>query len=348
MCSRRKEQMVSKRRLGKNGPQVSSIGFGAMGLSAFYGTPASDEERFKVLDRAIELGCTYFDSADIYGDNEDLLGKYFKKYPQQRQKVFLATKFAGVMNSDGSHSVRNDAAYVRQSIEKSLNRLQLDYVDLYYIHRIDSKVPIEEAMNVLKELVEKGQIKYIGLSECSSDTIRRAYKIYPISAVQIEYSPFSLDIEREEIGVLKTCQELGISIVCYSPLGRGILTGQIKSPDDFEANDIRRILPRFSKENFPKNLQLVELMNKIAKKKNCTIGQLTLAWILAQGEQFIVIPGTTKIKNLEENAGASNVKLTKEDILQIRQACENANISGDRYPKQMAHMSFADSAPLKN
>jgi aryl-alcohol dehydrogenase-like predicted oxidoreductase len=203
-------------------------------------------------------------------------------------------------------------------------------------------------MTVLKELVQKGKIKYIGLSECSSDTIRRASKIHPISAVQIEYSPFSLDIEKPEIGVLKTCQELGIASVCGSPLGRGMLTGQIKSHDDFEVNDVRRMLPRFSKENFPKNLQLVELLNEIAKKKNCTTGQLTLAWILEQDEQFFVIPGTKNIKKLEENAGAANVKLTKEEIREIRQACENADISGGRLPEKFAHMEFGNSAPLKN
>ncbi|CAF0891043.1 unnamed protein product [Adineta steineri] len=338
---------VSERQLGKNGPQVSSIGFGAMGLSAFYGTPASDEERFKVLDRAIELDSTYIDSADIYGDNEELIGKYFKKYPQQLDKVFLATKFANVFSPDGTASVRGDADYVRQSIEKSLKRLQLPYVDLYYVHRIDSKVPIEETMSVLKELVEQDKIKYIGLSECSSDTIRRAYKIHPISAVQIEYSPFSLDIEREEIGVLKTCEELGIAIVCYSPLGRGMLTGQIKSPDDFEENDFRKHLPRFSEENFPKNLQLVETLKKFAENKGCTTGQLTLAWILAQGEQFFVIPGTTKIKNLEENVAAAKIKLTKEEIEQIRQACQNADTAGERYTKAHSKNLYGDSAPIK-
>jgi aryl-alcohol dehydrogenase-like predicted oxidoreductase len=202
-------------------------------------------------------------------------------------------------------------------------------------------------MTVLKELVQNGKIKYIGLSECSSDTIRRAYIIHPISAVQIEYSPFSLDIEREEIGILKTCQELGIAIVCYSPLGRGLLTGQYKSLDDFEASDIRRFLPRFSKENFPKNLQLVETLKSFADKKGCTTGQLTLAWILAQGEQFIVIPGTSKVKNLAENVGAANIKLTKEEIEQIRKASQNADPAGDRYPKEYSQYSFADSAPLK-
>ncbi|CAF1375676.1 unnamed protein product [Adineta ricciae] len=339
---------VPERQLGTNGPKVSAIGFGAMGLSAFYGTPAPDEERFKVLDRAIELGSTYIDSADIYGDNEELIGKYFKKNPEKRQKVFLATKFANVFSPDGTATVRGDAEYVRQSIEKSLKNLQLPYVDLYYIHRIDPKVPIEETMGVMKELVEQGKIKYIGLSECSSDTIRRAYKVHPIAAVQVEYSPFSLDIEREEIGVLKTCQELGIAVVCYSPLGRGMLTGQYKSADDFEQNDFRRHLPRFSKENFPKNLQLVEQLQKFAQKKGCTTGQLTLAWILAQGEQFFVIPGTTKIKNLDENIGASQVKLSKEEIEEIRQACQNADTAGERYTKEHSKHLYGDSAPKKD
>jgi len=338
---------VPTRQLGKNGPQVSALGFGAMGLSAFYGTPASDEERFKVIDRVIELGCTYIDSADIYGDNEDLLGKYFKKYPEQRKKVFLATKFANVISADRKFSVRGDAQYVREASEKSLKRLGLDSIDLYYAHRIDKTVPIEETVGAMKELVNAGKVKYLGLSECSSDTLRRAYAVHPIACVQIEYSPFSLDIERDEIGLLKTCRELGVAIVCYSPLGRGLLTGQYKSPDDFEENDFRRSQPRFSKENFPKNLQLVDQLTAVAKKKNCTPGQLTLAWILAQGDDFIPIPGTSKIKNLEENAGAAQVKLTKEEVQEIRQACEQADVAGERYSEAMASNLFGDSAPKK-
>jgi aryl-alcohol dehydrogenase-like predicted oxidoreductase len=216
------------------------------------------------------------------------------------------------------------------------------------MHRIDKNVPIEETMGALKELVEAGKIKYIGLSECSSDTLRRAYAVHPVAAVQIEYSPFSLDIEREEIGLLKTCRELNVAIVCYSPLGRGLLGGQIKSPDDFEENDYRRRLPRFFPENFPKNLQLVETLTTIAKKKNCTPGQLTLAWILNQGEDFIVIPGTTKIKNLEENVAAAQIKLNKEEEKEIRTACEQADISGGRYPEATSFLLFADSAPKKN
>jgi len=336
------------RQLGRNGPHVSAIGFGTMGLSAFYGSiKQTDEERFQVFDRAIELGSTLFDSADIYGDSEDLLGKYFKKYPEKRAKVFLATKFANVFRPGEPVEVRGDAAYVRESIEKSLKRLGLDSVELYYVHRIDKRVPIEETMGVLKELVEKGQIKYIGLSECSSETIRRAHAVHPVAAVQIEYSPFSLEIEHEQIGVLKTCRELGIAIVCYSPLGRGLLTGQLKSPDDFEPNDFRRMSPRFSHENFPKNLELVNKLGEIAKRKNCTTGQLTLAWILAQGDDFILIPGTTKIKNLEENVGATKIKLSEDEIAEIRKACENADIAGARYPEAFSSSLFGNSAPKK-
>jgi aryl-alcohol dehydrogenase-like predicted oxidoreductase len=203
-------------------------------------------------------------------------------------------------------------------------------------------------MEALKELVAAGKIKYIGLSECSSDTLRRAYAIHPIAAVQIEYSPFDLDIEKEEIGLLKTCRELGVAIVCYSPLGRGMLTGQYKSPDDFEENDLRKGQPRFSKENFPKNLELVEQLTRLATRKGCTTSQLTLAWILAQGDDFIVIPGTSKIKNLEENVVAAQIKLTKEEIKEIRETCEKADLAGERTPQKYISLLFGDSAPKKN
>ena len=199
----------------------------------------------------------------------------------------------------------------------------------------------------MKELVQAGKIKYIGLSECSSDTLRRAYAVHPIACVQIEYSPFSLDIERDEIGVLKTCRELGVAIVCYSPLGRGMLTGQIKSIDDLREDDWRRRFPRFSKENFPKNLKLVDQLTALAKRKGCTPGQLTLAWILAQGDDFIPIPGSSKIKNLEENAAAAQIKLSKEEIQEIRRACEKADVVGERYPAAMCDSLFSDSAPKK-
>jgi aryl-alcohol dehydrogenase-like predicted oxidoreductase len=262
--------------------------------------------------------------------------------------VFLATKFAVIMSPDMTMSIRGDAQYVREANERSLKRLGLDSVDLYYAHRIDKTVPIEETVTALKELVNAGKVKYLGLSECSSDTLRRAYAVHPIACVQIEYSPFSLDIEQDKVGLLKTCGELGVAIVCYSPLGRGMLTGQYKSSDDFDENDLRKFWPRFSKENFPKNLQLVDQLTALAKKKGCTTDQLTLAWILAQGDDFIPIPGTTKIKNLEENAGAAQIKLSKEEIQEIRQACEKADTAGDRYPEAMCTDLFVDSAPKKN
>ncbi|CAF1095138.1 unnamed protein product [Adineta ricciae] len=338
-----------QRQLGKNGPKVSAIGYGAMVLSSGYGVNKSDEERFKILDHAIKIGSTFFDTSDIYGDNEDLLGKYFKKYPQQRAKVFLASKFACVIDPvTKSYSLRGDAKYVHEACERSLKRLGIDSIDLYYAHRIDKTVPIEETMGALKELVQQGKIKYIGLSECSSDTLRRACAVHPVSCVQIEYSPFSLDIEKAEIGLLKTCRELGVAIVCYSPLGRGMLTGQIKNPDDFADDDFRRLCPRFSKENFPKNLKLVDDLTEIAKKKGCTPGQLTLAWILAQGDDFIVIPGTSKIKNLDENIAAAQIKLTREEIQEIRHVCEKADVVGDRYPAFISDGLFGDSAPKKN
>lgn len=263
--------------------------------------------------------------------------------------MLLATKFANVVSTDRKKwSVRGDAQYVRESIERSLKRLDLDSVDLYYVHRIDRTVPIEETMDVLKELVQAGKIKYIGLSECSSDTLRRAYAVHPIACVQIEYSPFSLDIERDEIGLLKTCRELGVAIICYSPLGRGMLTGQIRSRNDLGENDYRRNWPRFSEEDFAKNLQLVDQITALAKKKGCTPGQLSLAWILAQGDDFIPIPGSSKIINLEENAAAAQIQLSKEEVQQIRQACENADVVGKRYPETMCASLFADSAPKKN
>ena len=243
--------------------------------------------------------------------------------------------------------MRGDAAYVREAIERSLKRLNLDSVDLYYAHRIDKNVPIEETVGAMKELVTAGKVKYLGLSECSSDTLRRAHAVHPIACVQIEYSPFSLEIEHDSIGLLKTCRELGVALVCYSPLGRGIFTGQYKGPDDFEENDFRRMVPRFSKENFAKNLKLVDELKEIAKKKGCSVGQLTLAWILAQGEDFIPIPGTTKIKNLEENVGSLQVKLNVEEVKQIRQACEKADVVGERYPAAFTSTLFADSAPKK-
>ncbi|KAL8700539.1 MAG: hypothetical protein Q9201_005390 [Fulgogasparrea decipioides] len=334
------------RQLGKNGPQVTALGFGAMGLSAFYGAPAPDEERFKVLDRAYELGETFWDSADIYLDSEDLIGKWFKR-TNLRSSIFLATKFAYRIKPDGSREICTEPSYIKEACAKSLHRLGTNYIDLYYCHRVDGITPIEHTVQAMAELKEEGKIKYLGLSEISSETLRRAEKVCHIDAVQIEYSPFTMDIEDPAIGLLDTCRELGVAVVAYSPLGRGVLTGTIKSPADFEENDFRKNAPRFSEENFPKNLQLVDKLTEMAKKKGCTIGQLTLAWLMRQGEDIIPIPGTKKIKYLEENVGALEVKLSDEEDREIRQAVQRAEVHGERYPPAMALSLFADTPPLE-
>ncbi|KAK5171384.1 uncharacterized protein LTR77_004528 [Saxophila tyrrhenica] len=355
--------LLPRAKLGKNGPQVTRIGYGAMGLSAFYGKPKPDSERFALLDKAYNDGELFWDSADVYGDNEDLIGQWFQKNPGKRDDIFLATKFANKALPDGGRTVDSTPEYCRESIEKSLKRLGLPFVDLYYVHRLDSKTPVEKTMEVMKQLKQEGKIKYIGLSECSEDSLRRACKIDHVDAVQIEYSyahlilnltnhlptlhsPFALEIEQPQINVLKACRELGCAVVAYSPIGRGMLGGTIRSPKDFEEGDFRKNAPRFSEENFPKNLQLVDKITEIATKKGCTPSQLTLAWILAQGDDFFPIPGTTNPKRLEENLGSLKVKLSKDEEQEIRKACEAAEIHGGRYPEAMSKALFADTPAL--
>ncbi|WPH00740.1 Hypothetical protein R9X50_00357000 [Acrodontium crateriforme] len=336
--------------LGKYGAQVTHLGYGTMGLSAFYGKPKSDEERFKILDRCYEAGELHWDSADMYQDSEDLLGKWFKANPGKRDNVFLATKFANCVDASGKRWVDSSPEYARKACEKSLQRLGLPFVDLYYVHRLDDKTPIEKTMEELKRLKHEGKIKHIGLSECSSETLRRACKVEHVDAVQVEYSPFSLDIESEQIGLMKTCRELGVAIVAYSPIGRGMLGGQIRSPKDFEKGDFRTFAPRFSEENFPKNLQLVDTLTELAKKRNATSSQLTLAWLMAQGNEqapVIPIPGTTNLQRLDENLAAAKMKLTNEEEQEIRAAVEAAEVHGQRYPEAFAGALFRDTPPLK-
>ena len=336
------------RQLGKDGPQVTALGYGAMGLSAFYGAPDSDEVRLQFLDRLYELGCHNWDSADVYMDSEDLLGKWFAQNKDKRDNVFIATKFANKWKDDGSGmEQRSDPAYVKEACAKSLKRLGLQTIDLYYCHRVDGKTPIEETVQAMADLKNEGKIRYLGLSEVSSDTLRRACKVHHIAAVQIEYSPFTMDIEDPNIALLKTCRELGVATVAYSPLGRGFITGSIRCPDDLSEGDFRKRYPRFSKENFPKNLELVDHIGALAKKKGCTSGQLTLAWLMRQGEDIIPIPGTKKLKYLEENLGALDVKLSDSEDKEIRKAIEKAEVVGERYPPGMAVALFADTPPLK-
>jgi len=330
------------RKLGKNGPEVVALGLGTMGLSAFYGTADSDEERFKVLDRAYELGQTNWDSADIYQDSEDLLGKWFQR-TGKRNEIFLATKFA----YKPDYTIDSSPEYVKVACEKSLKRLGCETIDLYYCHRVDKKTPIEKTVQAMAELKKEGKIKYLGLSEISADTLRRACKVHHIDAVQIEYSPFAIDIENPQVNLLKTCRELGVATVAYSPLGRGFVTGVYRSPDDFEENDMRRNIPRFQPDNFKKNLELTDGIVNLAKKKGVTAGQLTLAWLLAQGEDIIPIPGTKKIKYVEENLGALKIKLTGEEEKEIRDLVEKAEVRGGRYPEMMAGHLFADTPALE-
>ncbi|KAF7305532.1 Aldo-keto reductase [Mycena chlorophos] len=333
------------------GAVVSEIGFGAMGMSAFYGAAASDEDRFKLLDAAYESGCRNWDTAHIYGDSEEVIGKWFKR-TGKRNEIFLATKFG--IGPDGP---RSDPAFIREQVQTSLTRLGVDYIDLYYQHRVDPKTPIEVTVGTMAELVKEGKVKYLGLSECSAKALRRAHAVHPISALQIEYSPFVLDIEFPSVGLLDTARELGVTIVAYSPLGRGLLTGRYnkKSPDDFEPNDFRRTVPKYSAENFPKILDVVSRLEKIGEKHNASAAQVTLAWILAQGPEFVLIPGTKSVKAspldryLKENIGASSVKLSKEEIAEVRKIAEESekSITGTRYEAKRMQMLLLDSPELE-
>jgi len=324
---------------------VSAIGYGAMGLSGVYGKPMPNEERFKLLDTVYASGCTFWDTADVYQDNEDLIGNWFKR-TGKRDDIFLATKFGFTFNTPG-RIINGSPAYVKESLEKSLKRLGVAFVDLFYLHRPDKTIPIEHTVGAMADLVKVGKVKYLGLSECSAATLRRAHAVHPISALQVEYSPFALDIEDEKIALLETARELGVTIVAYAPLGRGILTGQYKSLDDFEESDFRRRLPRFSKENFPNILKIAEAMKQIGEKHNATAGQVSLAWLLAQGNDVIPIPGTTKIKYLEENLGAIKIQLNSTDLKEVRSKAELADASqGDRYPSGFAELSYSDTPTL--
>jgi aryl-alcohol dehydrogenase-like predicted oxidoreductase len=323
---------MQTRHLGKGGPLVSALGLGCMGMSEFYG-PGDETESIATIHRAVELGIAFLDTADIYGigDNEELVGKAIRDI---RDQIFLATKF-GIVRSKSDPALRGvngSPEYIRGACDASLKRLGVDVIDLYYQHRVDPNTPIEDTVGALSGLVKAGKIRYIGLSEAGAATIRRAHAVHPIAALQTEYSLWTRDPEDQ---ILATTRELGIAFVAYSPLGRGFLTGQIKRVEDFAPDDYRRTSPRFQGENFQKNLDLVERVEAIAKEKKCTPGQLALAWLLAQGEDIIPIPGTKRRKYLEENAGALDVKLTPDDLRRIDEIAPHGAASGLRYPEQM-------------
>ena len=320
---------MDHRTLGTQGLTVSSQGLGCMGMSDFYGG-RDEQESLATLHRALELGITFFDTSDVYGPhtNEELVGRAFAG---RRDEVVIATKF-GIVREPGSNArgVNGSAAYVRKSCEASLRRLQIETIDLYYQHRVDPNTPIEETVGAMAELVTEGKVRYLGLSEAAPETIRRAHAVHPISALQTEYSLWSRE---PEDGLLALTRELGIGFVAYSPLGRGFLTGQIKSPADLAADDWRHNNPRFQGENFEKNLDLVHKLEELADQKGVAASQLALAWVLAQGEDIVPIPGTKRVKYLEENVAAGEITLTADELEEIDAIAPAHVAAGSRYPE---------------
>jgi aryl-alcohol dehydrogenase-like predicted oxidoreductase len=318
---------MERRKLGAKGPEVSAEGLGCMGMSEFYGSADEGEAR-EVIDRALDLGVSFLDTADMYGPftNEKLVGAAIAG---RREEVVLATKFGNVRGENGERlGIRGDAEYVRQCCEDSLQRLGVERIDLYYQHRVDPKVPIEETVGAMAELVEQGKVAHLGLSEAGPETIRRAHATHPIAALQTEYSLWSRDPEDE---ILTTVRELGIGFVAYSPLGRGFLTGRFRSIEDLPEDDFRRVNPRFEGKNFERNLELVGKVEEIAAEKDVRAGQLALAWVLAQGDDIVPIPGTKRLTYLEQNVAAADIELSADDLRRLDEVAPAGAAVGDRY-----------------
>ncbi|KAI0940606.1 hypothetical protein AcW1_003759 [Taiwanofungus camphoratus] len=354
------------RQLGTNGPIVSAIGLGVMGMGAFYGK-GDEEKAFATLTRAADRGVTFWDTADIYGTNEALLGRWFAE-TGRRSEIFLATKFGSIDTTPGvadKYKPNSKPSYIRRQVENSLKTMGTDWIDLYYQHRVDPEVPTEVVMQTLLPYIQSGKIKYVGLSECSVDVLRRAKAVPGVGerviACQMEFSPFALQIESS--GFVAAARELGVAIVAYSPLGRGLITGKqvrfaylpsvrltnafrYKSRKDFDADDIRQMLPQFSDENFPKNLVLVEKFRAVANRYGMTTGQLALAWIIQAYPDFVPIPGSRTVERLEENAKAAEITISAEDLKAIRAAIDSTGVYGDRYPEQFVALANTDCIPL--
>ncbi|UZJ51590.1 hypothetical protein CBS101457_000910 [Exobasidium rhododendri] len=336
---------IPTRKIGNN--EIAQVGYGAMGLAAFYGKPATQEVVNEILSECLEQGVNMIDTADIYspleskrlGYNEEQIGQFFKDVPGSREKVFLATKFVNYWTPEGTMGQKGDRAYCLSACEASLKRLGVDSIDLYYAHRNAPGTDVTETVGAMKELKEAGKIKYIGVSEYNIDQLTRANKVVHIDAVQIEFSPWTPEIITN--GILKWCEENGTDVVAYSPLGRGFITGAYKSIDDLEEGDFRRHNPRFQGENFKKNLVLVDDIKKIADKKGVTAGQISLAWVLSKGKTIIPIPGTKKLKNLKENIDAAKITLSAEEIKEIDDIINSFKISGTRYAEaQLGNVAF--------
>jgi aryl-alcohol dehydrogenase-like predicted oxidoreductase len=323
---------MDHRKLGKNGPQVSALGLGCMGMSFAYG-PTDDEESLRVLHRYMELGGNFLDTAEIYGPfkNEELVGRFLREV--SRDKVVVATKFGFRIGPGGSRAVDSSPENVRRACDGSLKRLGIDTIDLYYQHRVDPNVPIEDTVGAMADLVSAGKVRMLGLSEAGPETLRRAVKVHPIAALQSEYSLWSREVESN--GVLATCRELGITFVPYSPLGRGFLTGAIQKLEDLDPTDWRRTNPRFGEKALQENLKLAAAVKELAKEKGVSPAQLALAWVLAQGEYLVPIPGTKRVHYLEDNMGALNVKLTESDRKKIADRVAQFKVVGDRYTADM-------------
>ncbi|KFY07942.1 hypothetical protein V492_06666 [Pseudogymnoascus sp. VKM F-4246] len=334
------------RKVGRDGPLVPAVGLGFGSIGGFYGSAGTLDEKVALLDHAHATGLRFWDLSDVYGDSEDVVGEWVKRSGKKRNDVFITTKFSLQRKPTGGHTFRSDPEYVKEACEKSLKRLGVETIDLYYCHRVDGITPIEKTVEAMVELKKQGKIRCLGLSEVSVATLRRAHAVHPISALQMEYSLFTMDIESSTSDVLKTCRELGITVVAYGPIGRGILTGQFQSHGDIPEGDLRRMLPKYSEENFPSILGLVQGLKDVADAHRSTPGQVALAWLLAQGPEILPIPGTKSTDRMDENAAAALLQLSDQEVQNIRNLVERTEIKGGRYPASTLATLCTDTPPL--